>query len=245
MPSADLQRSAVLELHHVASVGERLELRKEVDIDDDAAVDANESMWIEPPFKRRQRLSRPMCLMDGVHANVVVSGLDPLDLICVQQYDAPPRSHHYPPMYEIGPDGQSRNRIPAGRRLRAKASAFKGFLEPLIVEWLHEVIKRFHLERPNRVLVVSGHKHYGSRLAPTNLPQHVKPVDIGHLHVEKDDVGSLASNRPDSLSPTGALRDGRDIRLGRKVSPQLLAGQPLIIHDQHVECAHATGPLPK
>src|SRR5262249_38803742 len=59
-----------------------------VAIDEDRAVDAQETLGIEPRFQVLHRLAQQVALAAGVNLDVVACGLDPIDVRGAHEFDA-------------------------------------------------------------------------------------------------------------------------------------------------------------
>ena len=94
------------------------------------------------------------------------------------------------------------------------------------------------LERLQRVAIERGHEDHHRHRAGLEAAQHLEAVDLGHLHVEEQDVGPLAADRVDRLGAVAALGDDGEISSPREQQPQRLPRQRLVVHDD----ASATGP---
>jgi hypothetical protein len=69
------------------------------------------------------------------------------------------------------------------------------------------------LERAQCVTIVRGHEHDRRQVARLQCLDHVEAVQLGHLNVEKNEVGLRCGDRLDCARAVGALADDRDVGL--------------------------------
>ena len=75
--------------------------------------------------------------------------------------------------------------------------------------------------------------------------EEVEPGLARHLHVEEDHVGLLALDEAGRLVHVRGLAHDLDLGVRGEEPPQLLAGQPLVVHDQGPDrLLHAGAPSP-
>src|SRR5687767_7145381 len=65
-----------------------------------------------------------------------------------------------------------------------------------------------------------------------DLPHHIEPVHLRHLHIEKDHVGPLTEYERHRLVTVSRFEDGDCIGLALEQRPQARARQRLVVHDQ-------------
>src|SRR5204863_9162651 len=82
---------AVLQEDVVLAVRPGLQLLDAVEPDDCGAVYAHELFGVELRFETRDCLAQEVRLLPRVNGNVVALGLDPVDLVRVEEEDAAPR----------------------------------------------------------------------------------------------------------------------------------------------------------
>ncbi len=90
------------------------------------------------------------------------------------------------------------------------------------------------LEGADRVLVVGRHEDH--RHVAANQLQHLEPVELRHLDVEKQQVGVQLGHDLHRLEAVGALRDDVDAGRRRQVLANHRAGERLVVHDGDAEC---------
>ena len=83
--------------------------------------------------------------------------------------------------------------------------------EAIAVERLQQIVERAHLERPERVLVVSrdedDHAASSRRRSPLN---DLEAVGAGHLDVEEDEIGLKLLDGGDGFEAVAALAEELD-----------------------------------
>ena len=86
-----------------------------------------------------------------------------------------------------------------------------------------------HVEGAQRVFVVSGREDHRHR--PTEELEHLEPVELRHLDVEKDQVRRQFGHRFHGIEPVAALGDNRDARMRTQKFTHHGARQRLVVHD--------------
>src|SRR6266566_4693339 len=108
------------------------------------------------------------------------------------------------------------------------------FLESLVVEGLDQVVDRGEIECCDGVIVGGGEDHRWHRVG-AHLAHDFEPGLPGHLDVEKNEIGlQLADGRDRRQSIVGSAHD-LDVLLVREQVLDPLAGEPLVVSDQHTQ----------
>ena len=115
--------------------------------------------------------------------------------------------------------------------LDMRPGTLQRLLEALAVERLQQVIKGTDLEGTQSVLVVGGHEDDEGHLLGADRLDDLKPIQAGHLHVEKHEVGRMLLDRANRLFAVAALRDDLNILFCRKQARQTFPRERLVVHD--------------
>lgn len=215
-------------------------LANALDLHDRGAVNTDEEAGVEAPLERRDRLANQVDRLPGVDPQIVVGGLEPVDVLDANRLDS-----------TAGTDrdsAQGTARIGAGLEetpqllddfsgvLCALASdSLESLPEPKPIEGLQQIVDRFDLESPDRVLVVRRDEHDGGQVVVRQLLDDREAVHSRHLDVEEDDVGMVLPDSFDRFGSIGGLADDTDgLGLGKE-SPELVARQPLVVDDQDAQ----------
>ena len=114
------------------------------------------------------------------------------------------------------------------------------FGEPRVVERFHEVVQRVHVERTDREFVVRGDEDDGGPPRRVEPPQHLEPVQLGHLHVEEHEVGPEPLDRFQRGASIGTLCHHLEVRILPHQVGDPGARQRLVVdHHDRERCAHA------
>src|ERR1051326_5891474 len=89
----------------------------------------------------------------------------------------------------------------------------------LIVERLQQVVKRMNVESLQSILIERGNKDDRLDLFRSDLCEHVEAVHLGHLDVEKDQIGRQGVNSLDCFAPVPTLVDRKSTRLNSSHIP--------------------------
>src|SRR5262249_61383697 len=84
------------------------------------------------------------------------------------------------------------------------------FFKVFIVKWFEQIIERVEFKRPYRILVVCRHKDDDRQLDGGKPFEHPEAVEVGHLDVEENEVGSAPSDAPQCSVTVRAFGDDRD-----------------------------------
>jgi hypothetical protein len=90
-----------------------------------------------------------------------------------------------------------------------------------------------HLERAQRVLIVRRDEH--DRDVVADELEHFEAIELRHLDVEEQQVGTEIRDRFDRLESVRALRDDLDARHAGEVFAHHGPRQILIVHDGHAQ----------
>jgi hypothetical protein len=99
-----------------------------------------------------------------------------------------------------------------------------------------------HFERPQRELVVrrdknnSGHRHFGG----VHRPDHPKPIQPGHLHIQKNHIRLVSLYRCDGRF--SAVRFPHHLHAGffTKKAQHFPARRRFVVHDENPEWLRRT-----
>jgi hypothetical protein len=138
-----------------------------------------------------------------VQAGVIIGGFDPVDF----------RQSHKPDLANTF-DGQA---IWACRMKSALQDSLFGArqrtFEAWVVERFQQVIQSARLECPQRILIIGSHEHDRGRHLRSEEFQHVKPIALRHLHIEKDQVWPPTANFGQPFHPRLAFAHNFDFRI--------------------------------
>src|SRR5258705_9618104 len=122
-----------------------------------------------------------------MQAQLIIRSLDPIDLRDLQKRDLP-RTLYRESL-------QRRRRISPMRNPLLGTPQRK--IESSIIKRLQKVVEGTRLKSPQRILVISRNEHHRRRqLSPQHL-QHIKPVALRHLNVEKNQIRPQVANLRD------------------------------------------------
>ena len=99
---------------------------------------------------------------------------------------------------------------------QAGTRAFQGTLETLGAEGLEQVIHGVGVEGAHRVLVVGGDEDDHGRLRGLDQFEHFEAIELGHLHVEKEQVRAGFGDGLDRLETVGAFGHHLNFRMRRQ-----------------------------
>jgi hypothetical protein len=109
--------------------------------------------------------------------------------------------------------------------------------EAMPVDRLEHVVDRMHVERAKCMLVVSGDEDDRGHARDTDRFDDVETADLGHLDVEKNEIGCELRDCVDRRRSITAFTD--DLEVG--FAPQLLADAAprdrLVVDDEHANHA--------
>src|ERR1700753_2641925 len=161
-------------------------------------MNAYELPGVKLRLEAADRLAQKVRLLARVNRDVVALGLDPVDLVRVEEEDAPARLDDDPLAVTLLPV----HLFEQSEYARVDAVAVSAFApdlplgavyrrtEPLAVERLQKVVERVILECTHGVGGVCGDEDDGRKLFALERFEHVEASDLWHLHVEQNQVGA-------------------------------------------------------
>lgn len=96
--------------------------------------------------------------------------------------------------------------------------------EPVRAHGLQQIIHGVDLERADGVRIVSGDEN--NRWRGIESLEHFEPIELGHLNIQKDEIRVSFGDGFHGLKTVGAFGDDFDLRVGREIFPERLAGGP-------------------
>src|SRR4051812_37675086 len=244
--AAEREARAVLEEHHVLAVEPRLQLADLLDVDDVAAMDADEHLWGELRFHRVHRLADQVRVVADVELDVVAGSLDPVDFAGADEEDPAARLDDEaiglglgrPQVADNG--GEAPLDLAVAVAIDLLAGARQRLAEALAVERLQQVVERVHVEGAQRVAVVGGDEDHERHLVDAHRLDDVEAVGAGHLHVEENEVGLQRENRFGAGGAVAGLADQFETGFFLEERAEPLAGEGLVVDDQDTStrCGH-------
>src|SRR5437588_6829320 len=232
---------AVLQKDVVLAMRPGLQLLDAVESDDCGAVYADELFGIELRFEAGDGLAQEVRLLARVYGDVVALGLDPVNLIRVEEEDAAPRFHNEPlavarRLAHLFEQSQyARVHTCAAVAPDLAFGALDGRLESLAVEGLQEIVERVELEGAHSVVVVCGDEDDGRQPLVLQGFEHGEAADLRHLHVEQYEIGAHRLDGLDGLRAVRALGDDAYLGVVGGHPANLLARQRLVVHDENAD----------
>src|SRR4030095_1726614 len=101
------------------------------------------------------------------------------------------------------------------------------------VKWLHHVIDSVDIEGTNRMLVVCCHENDQRRTLNPKGVQDLEPIHVGHLHVKKDNVGSMSRHRLDCFTAISSFTDYLYLAVPLEHLAYPIARERLVINNQN------------
>jgi hypothetical protein len=87
------------------------------------------------------------------------------------------------------------------------------------------------VEGAHGVLIVRGDEDHHGCLRGFDQFQHLEAVQLGHLHVEEEQVGAGFRDGLDRFEPVGAFGGDDDVRVRGQQLAQIPTGQFLVIDE--------------
>ena len=138
--------------------------------------------------------------------------------------------------------GEPVDRLARATRHRLVAIHVHGALDALergeqsiAAEWLEQIVDRLELERGDGKFVVR--RREDDRRLVRDRAQNVEPIQLGHLDVEKDEIGLDLIDHADGRASVGGLADELDPVDGGQQVAQLPAGDRFVLDDDG-SCLH-------
>ena len=108
----------------------------------------------------------------------------------------------------------------------------ESFREALLGDRLEKVIECIDLECLDGKPIVRRDEDHVRHRGGADLPHHIEPAHLRHLHIEKDHIGPLTEYERCRLVTVSRFEDGDCIGLALEQRPQARARERLVVHDQ-------------
>jgi hypothetical protein len=95
--------------------------------------------------------------------------------------------------------------------MHSPPSVSQGRFEPRVRIRFSEIVHRMHLERPLHVGIVRGDEYDLRKLLVGQSRYYAEPVEVGHLHVEENQLGTRTADLYQHLHTGPAFGDQLDI----------------------------------
>ncbi len=119
-------------------------------------------------------------------------------------------------------------------RLVTAAHARERRLEARVIEWLQQVVHRAHLERFQRILIVSGHEHDERQSERVERARQREPRHGVHLDVEEQQLRGLLADGLQGGARIPVLADHLQVRLALAALAHAAPRPRLIVDDHHL-----------
>src|ERR1043165_133381 len=229
---------AVLHDHAILAVEPRLHLFDLVDLHDRRTMDASKLARVELLFQAADRLAQQISLLIIVDAYVISFRLDALNVVHAHEEHAPTVLDHeslegtWPTLQLFQQREDVTIALAALIDFDLLLHTLPSSVEALAIERLEQVVEDVHLERAHGILIVGGNKDdIRSRFAVERF-QHFEAAQLGHLYIQKDEVGLQGLDRVYCFTTIRALRDTLDVRIISKHLANHLTSERFIVDDQ-------------
>src|SRR6266404_7645380 len=105
-------------------------------------------------------------------------------------------------------------------------------LEPLVVEWLNQIVDRGQIEGRHRVIIRRREDYRRHRLR-ADLADDLEPRLAGHLNVEKDEIRLQLADCCDGIESVVGAADDLDVALVGEQILEPLSRETLVVGDQY------------
>jgi hypothetical protein len=102
----------------------------------------------------------------------------------------------------------------------------------LVVKRLQQIVERMNLKRFQGILIKRRHKDHRLNVLSTDAPQHVKPIHLGHLNVEKDQIRRVRLDRFHRLTSIATLVKDLNLSISLEQQTKIAARQRLVVNNQ-------------
>lgn len=117
-----------------------------------------------------------------------------------------------------------------------------GLREARRLQRLDQIVEGVGLERLDGEFVVRSHEDHERHSVDHVRADHAEAVQVRHLHVQEDEVGTQELERVQGFAARATFPDHDDIGVLAEHLPDAAPGQRLIVDDQHPEVRHREVP---
>src|SRR5580765_4124411 len=220
LSARDLHLRALAQLGVQRPVGARLDALDELQVEDLAAVGAEELRRVQAPLDCREAVRQQGPLLAPRQARRVALRGEQLHL--AQRHEPAARPVADEQLLQYGPALHRSWRAGTVQALQRGGQAAR-------VDRFQQVVEGIHLEGTHRVCIVRGREDDLRHVLEAR--QQVEAGAAGHLHVQEDQTGLLLlDHRPRLGGAAGLAAHLQPGMLGQQ-APHLAARQGLVIHD--------------
>jgi hypothetical protein len=108
---------------------------------------------------------------------------------------------------------------------------FEGEVEACIVEGLEEIVEGSGFEGAKGVLIVGSDEDDGGRDIVAEEFEHVEAVALGHLNVEKEEVGLELADEGGGFDAGAALGQDFDRGVAAQEDGEIASGEGFVVND--------------
>ena len=212
--SANTRPTAIFQDELELAVRDGSELKYAVNIDDRRSMYANKTHGIQPICEFIEGDAIEEFLACDVQVDIDACTLDPVNVHHANEacgssglYD---QSVKPATGRRFGGDHaqDTAAEFPDAAFIEACLSACEGGFEPFVAEGFKQIIERVGLKGADGVLVVCGNKDGERHGVCPNSFDHFQAVELGHLHIEEDEIKGLAFNNFNSCLSIAGFEHG-------------------------------------
>src|SRR5678815_5699638 len=85
--------------------------------------------------------------------------------------------------------------------------------EAFPIERFRQIVDGVYVESTNGVLIICSNKNDYRKALSIEVLQHIEPVEVGHLYIQKDEVWIMFLNRINCLSSISRFRNYFNLRM--------------------------------
>ena len=240
---------AVMQNDDVLAFEHRLEFFDVVEVDDGAAADAEKLLGIELGFEGTQGLAEDVAFFADVDCHVVTGGFDGFDVGGF--HDEHLLAGLYGDACEVVGGGWGRcdltsreevdeaagsgGGVPVGEM---GAGTSDGGFEAGGFEGFEQVIERVRFKGSDGVLIVGGGENDERQIFARDFFQEFEAVHLGHLDIEKEQVGRVALDGGEGIVAAGTFTDDGEFRFIDREKLDALSGERFVVNDEGSEIFH-------
>ena len=120
-----------------------------------------------------------------------------------------------------------------GRILETLLGTIQRLVKSHVIDGLEQIVERAEFECRHCIVVERGDEDHRRHFIGTHFGDHVEAVQLGHLHVEKNQVRLIGANGGDCLQSILTLANNLDVGNARQQRAEPLPSQRFVVDDEN------------
>src|SRR6185312_14347711 len=240
-PPTQIQPGAILQHHFRAALEQRMHFTNAGQVDQRAAVDAQEACGVELGQQVAQGVAVQVADRADVDVQVVAVGADPVDVVDGEYADVFAVAHAEALRVAAGRRWFDRSVMRGVQALPMPVHPRHGLVEAGLLDRLEYVVQRHRVERLQCVFGEGGGEYHQWQTVRRQFVQQFEAVHAGHLDVQEQQVRAQHAHGLHRFRGVAALADDLNFGVRGQCLTQRQARQHFVVDQYGAQawCVHA------